>query len=154
MKSFIIAIICSGVILAFTLPKPEGPEDHPDYDSVHAAISDYVDGLYLVDSTLIERSIHPEMRKRGYWYHEKSGSYRDNLDMTYEQLRHLAVTWNKDGSNADDNTIRKIEIYDINSKTASARLTAAWGLDYFHLAKLEDRWYIMNVLWQSLPENK
>ena len=154
MRALIITLLCTGMILAFSYPSTSGPEDHPDFDAVHAALQDYVDGLYNVDSTLIERSVHPEMRKRGYWYHEKSGTYRDNLDMTFDQLRSLAASWNKDGKMADTKTIKKIEIYDINDKTASARLTAAWGLDYFHLAKIDEKWYIMNVLWQSLPEKK
>jgi hypothetical protein len=152
MKSFIISFLCIGFLLAFTSTNKEGPEDHPDYQAVHEAISNYVNGLYMVDSTLIEASVHPELRKRGYWYHTESSSYRDNLDMSFEQLRHLAATWNENGKMADENSIKKIEIYDINDKTASARLTAVWGLDYFHLARIEDHWYITNVLWQSLPE--
>ena len=34
---------------------------------------------------------------------------------------------------------------------AVARLDAEWGTDYFHLAYLEHRWIIMNVIWQT-PE--
>lgn len=154
MKSFLFSILCVGCLLAFSTTVKEGPEDHPDYKAVHEAISNYVNGLYLVDSTLIEASVHPELRKRGYWYNSNAGEFRDNLDMSFEQLRSLAGRWNLDGKQANEKTIKKIEIYDINSKTASARLTAAWGLDYFHLAKLNDEWMIMNVLWQSLPEEE
>lgn len=154
MKSFIISTLCIACFLAFTTSSNQGPKDHPDYDDVHNAISNYVNGLYMVDTTLIEASVHPELRKRGYWYNSNEGAYRDNLDMSYEQLRSLAGRWNLDGKQANKKTIKKIEIYDINSKTASARLTAAWGLDYFHLAKLDDQWMIMNVLWQSLPEKE
>ena len=152
MKSLFTILVLGLCLLAFSYEKPQGPEDHPDYAAVHAAITDYVEGLYQVDSSRIEKSVHTELRKRGYWYHGKSESYRDNLDMTFEQLRHLAATWNVDGKMANEKSIKKIEIYDVNDKTASARLTAVWGLDYFHLAKLDDQWYIMNVLWQSLPE--
>ena len=31
--------------------------------------------------------------------------------------------------------------------TASAKLTADWGVDYFHLAKYEGKWKIVHVLW-------
>ena len=50
-----------------------------------AAILDYVEGLYEVDSTRIERSVHPQLRKRGYWFDSKAEAYRDNLDMTFDQ---------------------------------------------------------------------
>ena len=122
------------------------------YGGVKQAILDYVEGIYEVDSTRIERSVHPEMRKRGYWYHAEEGTYRDNLDMTYDQLVHLAAVWNKSGKRADADSPKKIEIYDINDRTASAKLTAEWGIDYFHLAMLDGKWQIMNVLWQSIPE--
>lgn len=129
-------------------------ENNPEYEAVEAAILDYVEGIYEVDSTRIEKSVHPELRKRGYWFNPKEEAYMDNLDMTFDQLVHLAATWNKSGESANADSPKVIDIYDINSKTASARLTAEWGLDYFHLAKLDGQWRIMNVLWQSLPEQE
>lgn len=122
-----------------------------DEKLVKAAITDYVEGLYLADSKRIEKSVDPTMRKIGYWYNSEEKAYRDNLSMTYEQLVKLASNWNKNGNRADKNTVKKIEIYDVNTKTASAKLTAAWGVDYFHLSKVNDQWKIMNVIWQSIP---
>ena len=129
-------------------------ENNPEYKAIEAAILDYVEGIYEVDSTRIEKSVHPQLRKRGYWYNPDEKAYMDNLDMSYEQLVHLAATWNKSGKSANADSPKQIDIYDINSKTASARLTAEWGLDYFHMAKLDGQWYIMNVLWQSLPDTE
>ena len=119
---------------------------------VKKAILDYVNGLYNADSTMIERSVHPELRKRGYWYNKKESAYRDNLDMSFEQLRNLAARWNVDGTSANENSPKDIVIYDVLDRTASAKLTAEWGVDYFHLAKLDGKWMIMNVIWQSLPD--
>lgn len=136
---------------AFTTGK-DSIQDHPEYKGVHASLTDYVEGLYLVDSTRIEKSVHPELRKRGYWYNEEQKKYYDNLDMSFEQLRHLSATWNTHGESANENSPKEIIIYDLNDRTASAKLTAEWGIDYFHLAKLDGHWYIMNVLWQSIPE--
>lgn len=128
--------------------------DKKAYAGVKNAIKDYVEGIYLVDSTRIERSVDTTMRKIGYWYHPKKKEYVDNLPMTYTQLVSLADRWNKDGKNADETSPKEIEIYDINSKSASAKLTAEWGIDYFHLSKVNGQWKIMNVLWQSMPESE
>jgi hypothetical protein len=122
--------------------------------AVEAAILDYVEGIYEVDSTRIERSVHPELHKRGYWFSKKDGAYKDNLDMSYQELVHLAATWNKTGKRANADSPKKIEIYEVTDKTASAKLTAEWGMDYFHLAKIDNKWVIMNVLWQSIVENE
>ena len=36
-------------------------------------------------------------------------------------------------------------------KTATAKLSAVWGVDYLNLAKLDDGWRICQVLWQEPP---
>ena len=140
---------------ASTIPRAQAvnlsPNDYSvEKEGVRAAILDYVEGLYEVDSTRIERSVHPELRKRGYWYNKKESAYRDNLDMTYSELVSLAASWNKNGNRVNADSPKLIEIYDVNDRTASAKLTAEWGIDYFHLAKLDGKWMIMNVLWQSI----
>jgi len=128
--------------------------NHEDHKSVKAAILDYVEGLYLADSTRIEKSVDSTLRKIGYWYNKKEKAWTDGSNMTYNQLVSLAARWNKDGSRVNEGTPKKIEIYDVNTRTASAKLTAAWGVDYFHLSKVNDQWKIMNVIWQSTPESK
>ena len=125
-----------------------------DYRNVKAAISDYVEGLYLVDSTRINKSVDKKLRKIGYWFHPDKKEYLDNLEMTHSQLSKLAESWNKDGQSANENSPKIIEIFDVNSKTASAKLTAEWGIDLFHLAKVNNHWKIVNVIWQSQPENE
>ncbi len=154
MKQF--ALLLSLTLLCFSstisAQNHTDVEQHKDYQAVHTAVLDYVEGLYLADSTRIMQSVHPELRKRGYWFHPRENGFRDNLDMTYQQLVDLSKTWNSKGDKVTKDSPKLIEIYDINSKTASAKLTAEWGIDYFHLAKLDEKWYIMNVLWQSITD--
>lgn len=69
--------------------------------------------------------------------------------MTYNQLVSLAGTWNSTGDRVDANTPKDIIVFEVNDKSASAKLTAVWGIDFFHLAKVDGKWKIMNVLWQS-----
>ena len=124
-----------------------------DLKAVKAAILDYVEGLYEVDSTRIDKSVDVNLRKLGYYY-GKDKKWRDNLPMTQKQLSSLAARWNKKGDRVNDKTPKKIEIYDVSSKTATAKLTAAWGIDYFHLGKYNGQWKIINVIWQSIPEEE
>jgi len=120
-----------------------------DEEAVRAAVLDYVEGVYEVDPERIERSVHPDLRKHGFAYW--NGEWRE-VPMTYEQLYELAGNWNKDGERAGEDAPKEITIFEVNSMTASAKLVAAWGQDYFHLAKYDGKWMITNVLWQSLPE--
>jgi len=74
--------------------------------------------------------------------------------MTYQQLFDLAGKWNINKDKATDQSPKEITVFDINSKTASAKIIAVWGVDYFHLSKVNGTWKIRNVLWQSLPDEQ
>lgn len=63
----------------------------------------------------------------------------------------LAAVWNKDGSLANAKSARTVQVFEVVDKTASAKVTAAWGIDYIHLVKENGTWFVMNVLWQSEP---
>jgi hypothetical protein len=65
----------------------------------------------------------------------------------------IARTYNKEGKLRKD-APKDIQIYDVLDQTASAKLTAEWGIDYMHLAKMDGKWMIINVLWQSHPPKK
>lgn len=132
----------------------ETKHNQVDYKKVESAILDYVDGLYLVDSTRIDKSVAKSLRKIGYWYNPDKKEYIDNLEMTHTQLSNLAAQWNKNGKRVNENSPKQIEIFDVNSKTASAKLTAEWGIDLFHLAKVDNEWKIVNVIWQSQPKEE
>jgi hypothetical protein len=47
---------------------------------------------------------------------------------------------------------KKIEVFDVQDQTASAKLTAWWGTDYILLARQNNKWMITHVLWQSAPK--
>ena len=146
IKLLSAAIMLGGLILmAFTHIENE------EEKAVKQAVLNYVEGLYLVDSDRIKQSVHPDLYKIGYYFRKDEKQYTGPLKMTFQQLVELADSWNKDGQNANEDSPKKIEILDVLDKTATAKLTAEWGVDYFQLAKEDDKWMIMNVLWQSPP---
>lgn len=163
-RAYLLLIIC---LLAFSRcgSKHENCNEHQKHHpkklhtaseikNVEAAILDYVEALYQADSTRIENSVSPKLRKVGYWFNNRDSSYRDNTEMTYQQLVSLAARWNVDGKRTTKNSPKEIEIYEIYDKTASARLVAEWGIDFFHLGKFDGKWQIVNVMWQSTPKSK
>ncbi|MHB0755000.1 nuclear transport factor 2 family protein [Polaribacter sp. M15] len=153
----IIAISLTASSCISTTQKEDSSKKHynpEDYKNVKNAILDYVDALYLVDSTKIIKSVDTTLRKVGYWYNPDKKQYVNNLEMTHQQLVRLAARWNSDYDQVDETSPKEIEIFDVNSKTASAKLTAEWGIDLFHLAKVDHQWKIVNVIWQSQPKSE
>ncbi len=118
--------------------------------AVERAMLDYCEAFYECKPEYIERSVSKDLTKYGYWQKDPSQAFQ-GTGMNFEQAVALAGAWNKDGSRADASSPKKIEIFDILDQTASGKLTAAWGIDYFHLAKEDGKWKIRNVLWQSHP---
>lgn len=121
-----------------------------DEQGVERAVRDYADALYEVKPELVERSVHPALEKLGFWRPDGSAEYRLPGKMTFEQLRDLAARWNQDGAQGEGLTYR-VDVLDVSEVTASAKLTAKWGIDYMNLAKQDGRWRIVQVLWQSHP---
>ena len=106
---------------------------------------DYIDAIYKTDPSRIERSVHPELSKVGYWV-ARDGSWREGR-MSYAQLLEVARTWNADGKTLRADAPRDVTVFEVLDKTASAKVVAQWGLDYLQLAKIDGRWTIVNIVW-------
>jgi len=119
-----------------------------DETAIRDAVLDYVDAIYQVEPERIERSVARDLVKRGFWRPDADTDFRE-MPMTYEQLYQLAARWNADGHLDPETAVKEIVVLDVLDKTASAKLVADWGVDYMHLAKLDGRWMIKNILWQS-----
>jgi hypothetical protein len=142
--SFLLALLLVGATIA-------AAQTDDDRSEVERAVLDYVEGVYEVKPELIERSVHPDLVKFGFARRSPNDEWRV-IPMTYEQLVELAGGYFKEQGGAPADAPKKVEILDVLNQTASAKLTAAWGVDYFHLAKYEGKWKIVHVLWQSLDQ--
>lgn len=122
-------------------------------EAVKAAVLDYVEAIYQAQPDRIQRSVHTDLAKRGYY--RKSGEQTFTSEpMTYQQLFDLAGRWNKDGKRPIATYPKDVVVYDVLNQTATAKLTAMWGVDYMHLAKYDGKWKIVNILWQETPAGK
>jgi hypothetical protein len=120
-----------------------------DRAAVEAAVLDYVEGFYLGDTTRLQRSVSPDVHKIGY-YRPAGGEYRLSR-MPWPEFIQYANRVRTSGRLAPASAPREIQVFDVLDRTASAKLTAAWGTDYLLLAKTDGRWMVTHVLWQSPP---
>jgi hypothetical protein len=144
-----LILLVAAVVL---LPAAAAAQGDADREGVRAAVLDYVEGIYEVDASRIERSVHPELAKRGFFVKRGETGYSSSV-MTFQQLVDLAKSYNKDGRVKRD-APKEIVIFDVSDQTASAKLTAVWGIDYIHLAKYDGKWKFVNVLWQTPPPKR
>jgi hypothetical protein len=79
---------------------------------------------------------------------QKDGSYRRS-PMTYQELLKVAKEWNADRKR--DVSIKEVTVGEVFDQTATAMVRANWGIDFMQLAKIDGRWKILNIVWQSHP---
>lgn len=121
-----------------------------DRQKIEEAVMNYVNAFYDADTTKAYQSVARDLAKRGY-YTTKEGNVIE-AKMSFEQLIKLAQRW-KSSQNITAETPRKVTVFEVLDKIASAKVEAKWGIDYFHLAKVNNSWTIINVLWQEYPKN-
>jgi hypothetical protein len=136
--------------LAFALMALRAAAQNPDHAAVHQAALDYVTAVYESRPELIERSVSRELTKHGF-VRQKDGSY-SRAPMTYQQLVDVARNWNKDRKR--DVSIKEVKVGEVLDTTATATVRASWGIDFMQLAKIDGRWQILNIVWQSHPVTK
>jgi hypothetical protein len=138
------------MLAIFALPVAGLSQNNDEREQVKQAVLDYVEGIYEVNSSRVERSVHPDLAKRGFFIKKGETAYTSAV-MTYQELVELSKTYNKNGR-VPKTAPKEVVIYDVADQTATAKLTAVWGIDYMHLAKYDGKWKIINVLWQTPPK--
>jgi Putative lumazine-binding len=143
------ALVC--ISLSFATLSSVGQT--PDKNQVTEAVRNYVDAFYYGDTTKIHQSISPSVVKYGYYIPKDKKEYEGEA-MSFKEMIAYAARVNKRGPNPKVAQFPKeIAVYDVLDQTASAKLTAWWGSDYILLAKLNGKWMITHVLWQSPVKN-
>ncbi len=142
----IMLVVAFASITSFS----QASQTKTDRELVHDAVEDYVLALYDVEPERIARSVDTLLHKIGY-YDYKEKSY-NNIPMSYQKLYDLSARWNAKGDQANAESPKRIDIYEVHDKTASAKLTAEWGIDFMHLSKIDGKWKIVNIMWQSPPK--
>ena len=143
------------LLLALLLAMPAGvapaQATSAEREAVRRAVLDYVEGFYEGDSTKHLRSIRPEVFKYGFFIPRDSSKYQGER-MTWPEF--LSYTRNVRANKrfAPATAPKEIVVFDVLDQTASAKLTAYWGVDYLLLAKYNGQWMITHVLWQTPPK--
>ena len=114
---------------------------------------DYIESQHNVQPKQFERAAHPRMVKRTFWMDKKTK--KEYLRETFSDFMILlAETYNQNGDKFPENPKKEVIILDIFDKTASVKLIADEWVDYMHIIKLNEKWQIVNVLWQFKDATK
>lgn len=128
---------------------PASAQSLADSTAIRAAALDYVEGWYSGDAARMGRALHPELVKRivvNDTTTRKSVLQNMGASALVNGTRH---GYGK--STPEDRQQKDVVILDIFGNAASAKSTMADWVDYMHLARVDGRWVIVNVLWEQKP---
>ena len=93
-------------------------------EKVEAAVRNYVEAFYDADTNKIHQSIAKDVVKYGYAIPKNKTEYERYPD-SFEEMIHSIIKYGK----FPTQTPKIIEVFDVLDQTASAKLTAGWGID-------------------------
>jgi hypothetical protein len=158
---------CIGTLVLINLAVAEdtlSTQTDTDSAAIKETLLNYVEGWYEGNAARMQRALFPDLAKRIVRKNPKTG--KEYLEkMTAKEL--VSGTGTDGGCAADSTESRPkctlipkerqqkdITIFDIYEDEASAKVVFLGWVDYVHLARINGRWVIVNVLWQEKPDPK
>ena len=124
---------------------PAAAQTAADSAGIRATALDYIDGWWSGDSQRMSSSLHPELVKR----------IRSSAPGTREWIDNQGASRLVDGTargggreTPTGDRRSDVRILDIFQNTASVRVDAGGWIDYMHMVRWNNRWVILNVLWE------
>ncbi len=116
-------------------------------EAIRRAALDYIEGWYEGDVERMSRAVHPELAKRIVM--------TENGVSRVEQMgaSKLVANVRSGGGRKTPKESRQkdVSILDRYESAASVKIVASEWVDYLHLARVDGRWVIVNVLWERKP---
>jgi hypothetical protein len=137
------------IYVSLLLAVPAMAQSPADSAAIRATALDYVEGWYQGSAARMTRALHPELVKRIVVSDTTTGkSVLQNMGASalVNSTRH---GYGK--STPRERQQKEVTILDLFENAASVRATMADWIDYMHLARVDGRWVIVNVLWERKP---
>lgn len=117
-----------------------------DSAAIRAAALDYIEGWYAGDAERMARAVHPELVKRIVMINPDTGQpFIDNMGAG-RLVEGARAAYGQQTPEAERRT--DVTILDVFGNAATVKVDAGGWIDYMHLAKMDGRWTIVNVLWE------
>ena len=159
LTMFACVVACLLALAASGLPqtdaKPEAQKwniSEADLAQIRQAALDYCESWYEGSTEKIERAVHPDLAKR---------IVRTNPQTRRSQLDHMGAMRLYQGVRAGsgkntpkEKQLKEVTVLDVFGNTASVKAVMSDWIDYMHIAKFNDKWVIVNVLWEMKPQQQ
>lgn len=149
MQRIAIAVVIGLLFPGAGAARAQTPVDSAsDSAAIRQAALDYIEGWYGGDAARMERALHPELAKRIVRADSAGGDWIASMGAS-QLVAGSRAGFGREVPPAERKTL--VTILDVFGNTASAKIDAGPWIDYLHLARVNGRWVIVNVLWEMVP---
>ena len=111
------------------------------------AVTNYIVAQHKAKEAPMDDALHQNLKKQTYWQDRDGEEFI--METSRRTMLDVAKSYNQSGTKFPETPRVDIDIYDIDQRVASVKLTADDWIDYMHLVKTDSGdWKILNVLWQ------
>lgn len=143
MRNLLLLLI-AGFVFCFPVYGQATVSD-ADREAIKQTALDYVEGWYEGNAERMERALHPDLAKRIVMTDDRGRSRFDQMSaMGLVQ----AVKRGGGKDTPKEKQQKDVTILDVFENAASAKTVMSGWVDYMHMAKVNGRWVIVNVLWE------
>ncbi|MBL8182958.1 MAG: nuclear transport factor 2 family protein [Blastocatellia bacterium] len=120
-----------------------------DREGVKRAALDYAESFYEGNGEKMEAALSPDLAKR---IANTNAQGRSSLGQM-SALTLVQIIRTGSGKNTPkDEQIKNVTILDMMTNSATVKLEMRDWVDYIHIAKMNGKWVIVNVLWENKPK--
>lgn len=116
-----------------------------DSAGIARAARDYIEGWYTADGARMASALHPELVKRIMTVDPDGRRFIQTMGAS-QLVRGTSAGGGRTTPAAQQRT--DVRILDIFRNAASVRVDAGGWVDYLQLVRWQERWVILNVLWE------
>lgn len=122
-----------------------------DREAIKRTALNYAEGWYEGNADKMESSLSPDLAKRIARSNPQGQSRLDQMTaMTLVQSTRGG--YGKQTPKAEQ--LKDVTILDVFGGAATVKLEMRDWIDYMHIAKINGKWLIVNVLWETKPRKE
>ncbi|REL32670.1 nuclear transport factor 2 family protein [Thalassotalea euphylliae] len=146
-------LLALALLSAYAIAYPTTSADRSNERAVKRAVLDYIESQIQHKPELMARGLDKSLAKRTYW--QGKNNQEKIMETSHDFMVELASWYNQQGDKFSANPRVEIEIFDIDQRVSSVKLTVDDWIDYMHLYQNEHgQWKVLNVLWQYHDTSK
>ena len=139
----LFALLILSLTSVFTLAQAD-----PERDAIKRTALNYAEGWYEGNAEKMESSLHPDLAKRIVRTNDKVQSRLDQMS-AMSLVQGTRGGFGKQTPPAEQQ--KDVTILDVIGGAATVKLEMRDWVDYMHIAKMNGKWVVINVLWEMKP---